>query len=338
MSGPVASAIAVLLLLWMNELSAQDARTRLSAIGNPSNPVQLVFAHLTDTHIGEGAPEGDFGTPGFLSDTLTGNESGMPMDRLRNVVNTINGLKGVSRPSVVIVSGDLTDSGERSEFMMARKLLEDLSVPYVPQLGNHDTWPYVSFGQEAATACGDSLMMEVFSPTYNRLMSQFDWDDGTRQATVRDSASGNLARFQNHAFTVAGVRFIFLDFNPRYHVVKDAPGIGPEAFVDGKEGRALHYLQTQLGIAATNDEQVVIVAHHPPLTTPVLQFSFSAKDRRRLAAVVAPHSSRVVGYFCGHLHRWARYRMRGAGVRVFETKASKSVKGGAMRVVTVHSR
>jgi len=294
------------------------------------------FAHITDTHIGEGAAGGDFGTPGFLNDTLAGNESGYAIDRLRNVVSHLNGLPQTERPAFIIHSGDLTDSGERSEFLMTRQLM-DGSFLWIPLMGNHDTWPYNRFGTEAATACGDSLMNVVYAGVFDGLRTRFAWDDGTRTQPFTCPVTGNNAFLQNYAFSHSGIRFVFLDFNPRYHVPKEAPGIGPEAYLTDVEGGTVPFLRTQLSEAEKLNERVVLIVHHPPVSTLVARFAFSRADKKRLAEILKPHSPRILGWFCGHLHRWARYGFGMAGIPVFETKAVKSAKHGAIRMVSVHA-
>jgi 3',5'-cyclic AMP phosphodiesterase CpdA len=328
-------ALALGLIVSCTAALAQSPAVRHSHIGNRTAPVLFSFAHITDTHIGEGAEGADFGTPGFLNDTLAGNESGYAIDRLRNVVSHLNGLPQTERLAFIIHSGDLTDSGERSEFLMTRQLM-DGPIPWIPLMGNHDAWPYNRFGTEAATACGDSLMNVVYADVFNSLSTQFAWDDGTRTQPFICPESGNNAFLQNYALTHTGVRFIFLDFNPRYHVPKEAPGIGPEAYLTDVEGGTVPFLQTQLAESEKLNERVVLVVHHPPVSSIMSHFAFSRKDKKRLAEILKPHSPRILGWFCGHLHRWARYRFSMAGIPVFETKAVKSAKHGAIRMVHIH--
>lgn len=317
--------------------SAQAPSVRRSHLGRRAAPVAFTFVHITDTHIGEGAAEGDFGTPGFLDDTLTGNESGYTVDRLANVISHVNRQTSGDAPSFIIHSGDLTDSGERSEFMMARQLMDSSEIPYIPLMGNHDTWPYNRFGDEAVTACGDSLMNVVYRDVFDGLRGSFEWEDGTRSLRYSCPVTGNSAFLQNYAFVHSGVRFVFIDLNPRYHVRKDEPGIGPEAFISDGRGSTLGFLRDQLAHADERSQRVVIVAHHPPVSAVIgNRYSISGADKRTLARVIRPHRHRILGWFCGHLHRWARYRFSAAGIPVFETRAVKSARNGSLRIVIVH--
>lgn len=327
---------AMVSLLLAFSCAAQSPAVRRSHLGERKAPVLFTFAHITDSHIGERAAGGDFGTPGFMNDTLAGSESGYTIDRLRNTIRHLNEMPASERPAFIIHSGDLTDSGEHSEFLMTRHLM-DGPIPFIPLMGNHDAWPYNRFGTEAATACGDSMMNVVFGDVFDSLKQQFTGDEGTRTTPFVCPESGNNAFLQNYAFIHAGVRIVFLDFNPRYHVPKDEPGIGPEAYLTEGEGGTLPFLKAQLALAEQQNERVILIAHHPPVTSVVgKRFAFSKADKSRLAELLRPHRDRIMGWFCGHLHRWARYRFSKAGIPVFETKAVKTSKNGFIRIISVY--
>ncbi len=46
----------------------------------------------------------------------------------------------------VVVTGVLTDSGEKSEFDKVNEILSTLTVPFVPQIGNHDVGSHTNIG------------------------------------------------------------------------------------------------------------------------------------------------------------------------------------------------
>ena len=80
----------------------------------------------------------------------------------------------------VAVSGDLTDSGERSEFLKFKEIMSALDIPYIQLIGNHDVWPYVD-GLVADRPNGDSVINELFDDVFEEAKAFFDyWDDGTR--------------------------------------------------------------------------------------------------------------------------------------------------------------
>ena len=55
---------------------------------------------------------------------------------LKRCVAHLNGLR--PRPEIVVVSGDLVDSGKPEEYAHLKRLLADLAVPLVALPGNHD--------------------------------------------------------------------------------------------------------------------------------------------------------------------------------------------------------
>lgn len=59
-----------------------------------------------------------------------------PLPRLEAVIETVRSLP--NRVDAVLVSGDLTDEGERADYELARELLDRLGVPVHVLPGNHD--------------------------------------------------------------------------------------------------------------------------------------------------------------------------------------------------------
>ena len=61
---------------------------------------------------------------------------------LRESVNQINQNINTYNIRFVVVLGDFTNSAELSELNKAKDILNELQVPWVPLIGNHDVWPY----------------------------------------------------------------------------------------------------------------------------------------------------------------------------------------------------
>ncbi len=76
----------------------------------------FTFALLTDTHISKGNP--------------------IPLEDLNNSVNEIN-----QNPEIefVVVSGDVTESGDSMSIVRSKEALDKLNVPYYVASGNHET-------------------------------------------------------------------------------------------------------------------------------------------------------------------------------------------------------
>jgi 3',5'-cyclic AMP phosphodiesterase CpdA len=73
-----------------------------------------IIAHISDLHFGRHIPEVEAG----LLDDLNG--------------------RTAEKPTLVAISGDLTQRARRDQFKCARAFLDELTVPYVVVPGNHD--------------------------------------------------------------------------------------------------------------------------------------------------------------------------------------------------------
>ncbi|MCG2796290.1 MAG: metallophosphoesterase, partial [Actinomycetia bacterium] len=177
---------------------------------------EFSFVQLTDLHIGEG-PD-DYGTPGY-DDKPPAGDVGEPAVELRDAVNWINANKATYMIKFVIITGDLTQSAERSEFLKGKEILDSLDIPYIPVIGNHDIWPYTQT-EESPSPVGDQYFREVFADQFETLRNLMPgWDDGTRNTLIVNGEEGCNSYFQNFAFDYAGYHFICADFNTRSHAI-----------------------------------------------------------------------------------------------------------------------
>ena len=73
-------------------------------------------------------------------------------ENLKLCVDHINQLS--PKPNLVLVTGDITDTGREEEFQHARDLLSDLNIPYYVIPGNHDNRSRLlsTFNQETCTS------------------------------------------------------------------------------------------------------------------------------------------------------------------------------------------
>ena len=139
----------------------------------------FTFAILTDTHLGGGVA--DHGETGWDD---SGGDGGENAARLSDAVQQVN--ERADDIAFAVVLGDLTDSSERSEFEAASLELGGLEVPWLPLLGNHDTWPYAwseaeQSWDESADPTGDALLAEIFAEDFERATSTWtrSWKDPT---------------------------------------------------------------------------------------------------------------------------------------------------------------
>lgn len=308
----------------------------------PGAQFKFSFIHLTDIHIGEG--QGDYGTAGFLDDVMPEGDAGYSAERLRHAVNWINAHAAQFDIRFVVVTGDITDSGERSEFEKAKEILNALNIPYVPQLGNHDIWPYISYQNEAEYAYGDSVMADVFKDVYDSLKNFFDvWDDGTRLSRVYNPESDQEHYHQNFLFEYKGFGFLLFDHNPRYHVDREEPGIGPEARLNDFPGGSFDWLtKTLQNYPNKGIHNIFLLTHQPPHRDPISLVNGLPIDQYdKMTQALLPYSEHLAFWLAGHVHRNRRYNVNTlfGGQKVieaWETTANKEFDKGYFRLINVY--
>ena len=252
----------------------------------PGLAAPLTVVHLTDVHIGWGVP--DYGTPGY--DDQPVGEEGIAAQRLRQAVAWVNANAATEDIALVVVTGDITDSAERSEFLVARMILDGLSVPYAIMPGNHDIWPYSAL-DEAPAPTGAQLFAQIFAEPLARLAQvSAAWRDGR-------SANDSLA-LQNHAFVFGGVRFVAVDLSTRDHAILGNPGVcDPACSSLPKESHSW----LQQNVADGPQLPIVVLSHYPLWPIPIATFRPSQWGALQDALSGTPLSSL---WLSGHLHLW----------------------------------
>ena len=221
------------------------------------------FAIITDLHIGWGWDLPDYGVDSFADDD-TGQDYWLT-DRLTNIVKWIN-----NNPQIrfVVVLGDIADTAEYSEFLKARKILNELNIPYIPVIGNHDVWPYTvkdrpfdpdltRWNKEYRLELNDygdyyfnkvfweenvenlQKINEVFGSSWRKQYSEFH----------RLQDTGQMALLQNYVFTYKGVKFISLDL-----VDRKLDSSGPRLYSETK---------TWLSENLKGADPIILLSHHP---------------------------------------------------------------------------
>jgi 3',5'-cyclic AMP phosphodiesterase CpdA len=179
------------------------------------------FAIITDLHIGRGWY--DYGADGYRDyywdgTAHDGNEGGFNCltDRLADVVTWINDNYEEENIRFLVILGDIADSGEMSEFFRAKRILDDLEIPYFPIIGNHDVWSCTEekvddeWKETDKGPRGDLYFNEIFNDEFFGL--QFEklgvtWWDKQKHTTY--------PYLQNYAFSYGGINFIALDYVDR---------------------------------------------------------------------------------------------------------------------------
>ena len=206
------------------------------------------FAIITDLHIGRGYP--DYDGEGF--DDGYGGEEYYLTERLRNVVKWIIQNKdniqcenATCSIKFLVILGDIADSGEKSEFLKAKEILDELNnhgIPYIPVLGNHDVWPKTDLGKKAEFPLGANYFEEIF---FN--------ENATNTKLLKEELNLDKKGFQykNFIFKFGGINFIVLDFITR----KD---IGKATLHE----ETVNWLRETLN-ALQGKEPIILFSHHP---------------------------------------------------------------------------
>ncbi len=305
----------------------------------PGAQYKFSFVHISDVHIGEGF--GDYGTPGFFNDTMPAVDTSAPAKDLRQAVQWINAHEQEKNIKFVVISGDLTGSAEKSEFQMCKKIMDGLNMPYVPVIGNHDIWPYVRYQNEAPYASGDSIMGEVFSDVYDRDKLFFsNWNDGSRLTRTYNPETQKEHYLQNFSFEYDGFVFYGLDFNPRYHVNKAEPGIGPEAQAMDWTGGTFQWLKNEL---ATNpnkrNHNICFISHHPATENILFilsGFVFDATEYYKILDMLSPYGRNLGLWMAGHIHIDYDYPLVNNVMKVRGIAANKDFDSGHFEIVNVY--
>ncbi len=296
------------------------------------------FVHLTDVHIGEG--EGDYGTAGFL-DTLTGNEEGYAVNRLRAALTYLAHNWNAHKLAFIVVTGDLTDSGERSEYLRFKALMDSSGLPYIAFIGNHDVWPYVSASNEAPWAYGDSLAVMWLNDMYNRFRRMVDaWYEGPALLqSVWNPERNHPSRFHNFYFDFRGIRFIAVDGVSRNPAPFGQAGVGPDADLHDFPGGTIRFLDTLL--SQNQIYPLVFLCHYPLIDNPLSGTnSFSPQEYERIVNLLYGHRQQIRVWLAGHIHRAQDYPLRHPAsgtqfARCVETPANKDQEGGQFRIVRI---
>jgi hypothetical protein len=189
------------------------------------------FAVLTDLHIGWGVP--DYGQPGYGEDDNEPGQDYYMTERLNAAVEWINRHHNDAERNIkfAVVLGDITDTAEYSEFLKAREILNQLDIPYIPIIGNHDIVPYVSKAnydpddrawgpilrgigkrRKDGEPLGDALFEKVFWTENQKNTDKINALFGANNFKKQTTENG---KYQNYEFDYNGIKFLGLDFASR---------------------------------------------------------------------------------------------------------------------------
>jgi hypothetical protein len=286
------------------------------------------FVFITDIHIG-----GYYVYKWYISkdyDSVGWNDNGVGEEtvatqNLREIVQEINSHIEEYNIAFVVVGGDLTDSGEISEFNKAVEILNKLKVPWIPMMGNHDVWPYTSAENKAPEEQSDRYFNDIFVSKYQELSNLFqNWTKATVPVWNPETNPNHYSYFQNFAFDYKGYHLIFLDFNAR----DDAPsgkGVMAEGdlhdFTGGTWNWFTNHLREYVLKHPNSHENIILFAHHPFNEGIVSYMGFSYGELDVMRSFLRNYANNVWGEFAGHTHQNKDELWYEGILRVIETEA-----------------
>jgi predicted MPP superfamily phosphohydrolase len=255
------------------------------------------FAIITDIHVGRNFS--DYGAEGWADYNLAtgqaingdeGDFNNYVTDRLVATVDWLNANYKSRNIKFLVILGDIADSAEMSEFFRAKKILDNLEIPYIPLVGNHDIWSNVKDPNcwDIQSTDGELYFERIFwrdihnKNNIDRINNLFG-NSWQRQRALTDS----FHLLQNYAFNYQGINFVALDYARRD---LNCEAILAEPFPETKE-----WLKDNL---ENHRGEVVLVFSHYPF---MVRGGFEPWEASYLARLASDNSAFVLS-FGGHIH------------------------------------
>jgi hypothetical protein len=203
--------------------------------------------------------------------------------------------------ALAVVVGDV---GWHGGLPIARGLLDELDVPYLPLIGDNEVY----FGEE-------EQFSSVFAPVYEQLAGEVD-GLVTGVDPVYDPVNDRDTWLFNAAFSFRGVRFVGLDWASR----DSRPILSEGADLHDYAGGTWPWFEGEVGaLQAGEQEDVLLFSHHPMNLSPA---AFDLAELGRVTALTGAVGGRIAGAWAGHLHVDLEERVPDAGYDVHVTDAT----------------
>ena len=246
-----------------------------TAVSEPELEYLFSFAVIADPHISSGLEH---------------------QERLAGAVDWVN----QQDVELVWVVGDI---GWNEGLPIARALLDELTAPYIPIIGDNEV--HIGPSEEAFD--------QTFADHYALLASEYpDFQRGAVE--VHHPEFERTVWLQNLSFSHRGLRWVGLDWNSR----DDDALLGEFGHLNDMDGGTLPFLADQLGpLEPLESEDVLLFSHHP-----MHLGAFNLAQMDELVALTGPIQGRVAGAYAGHLHATAQVEVDDGGYTAFVTDAT----------------
>lgn len=199
--------------------------------------------------------------------------------RLADIIDTINAEAAARKIELVLVLGDIGWSGELGT---AKGLLDGLTVPYVPLIGDNEIH-----------AGAEHVYDTTFTPQFDLLAGELEnWEK--QPMPVHEPVSDDNAWLQNFSFDYRGLHFIAADWCAR--------GIGDWdgelGYLHDFEGGTWPWFQDAIEASAGGTENRVIILSHIPMQ----KGTFEPETMETIKALIAPQKDYVYADLAGHTH------------------------------------
>jgi PKD repeat protein len=195
-------------------------------------------------------------------------------------------------PIFCLIAGDLSNRAEKAELQHAKIYLDELLVPWVPIMGNHDTWP------EAAGECikDDSYFQDIFSYKFDEASYIFpDWE---KQEWQQFQDGGGSVGLQNWSFNIGPNHHLGLDLCKR----SCGGNTGALGTIWNVTGGTYPWYNDHVANLPDKHERLVVLSHHPLDfgLTPGCRKQFGCEEARKLVNVIADNETEIAYWFGGH--------------------------------------
>lgn len=232
--------------------------------------------------------------------------------RLADCVTWINANREERHIELVLVVGDIAwGDGQLEE---AKRLLDELQVPYVPLIGDNE----VETGY-------DEHFHTVFRKQYAHLKKRLTGWRKTR-TPVKHPKAGRKVYLQNFSFDHRGVHFVALDWCTRTG--------GETADLNDYPGGTWPWFTKDVKRAAKGTHNRIVMLTHLPMHVNFFYEVFSKEEQAAVDEFLHPFADFVYADFAGHYHfNWLGRNARG-GYDFFVTDATWDDKN-TIRLVEV---